>query len=427
MTRMGKFTTVTISAVALTMVLAQTASATSQWAKKYGVACTQCHTAFPRLNSYGERFMRNGYQDPDADVADGNEMGKKQINDNLYVDRVTNLFGFRLNVTPFGWKANGLADGGDQITLGNANWIQFFVAGSIAKNISFFTEMEFEEGHAKFSWYKLRFTNLAGSQMANVEVGNLSPRDYGCYPNRLRIMGPVKGDIFGVGSSGGATTPTKALMKESAGNMSSARPGVQYYGYKGPVIVWAGVSPGKAIGTQNTGVDMDSEFNYWGGLRCNLPVAEDSAFEGSGISVWGLEGTDTAAFGGPGEAKNKYSRYSVESTIRWNSLDIMAAYARGNDDNWNLDATNMDIDYDGVSLVGGYMTTLSNGKGLYYALEYDKVMSSDVSSLEAEYITPSISYFPIDNMRIGVYARIDTKHSSPNSKSTAFMNIRTMF
>lgn len=38
------------------------ANATAQWSRKYGISCTACHTVFPRLNSFGEEFLKNGYQ-----------------------------------------------------------------------------------------------------------------------------------------------------------------------------------------------------------------------------------------------------------------------------------------------------------------------------------------------------------------------------
>ena len=82
--------------------------------------------------------MWNGYQDPDAEELDGNTKGKKTINDNLAIDRVSNLLGFRLNLDVARWDANSVKDNGkveDAVTIGNANWIQFFVAGSIAKNM----------------------------------------------------------------------------------------------------------------------------------------------------------------------------------------------------------------------------------------------------------------------------------------------------
>src|ERR1017187_4753027 len=37
------------------------ADAVPAYARKYGVSCMQCHTAYPTLNAYGRMFKLNGY------------------------------------------------------------------------------------------------------------------------------------------------------------------------------------------------------------------------------------------------------------------------------------------------------------------------------------------------------------------------------
>src|SRR3990172_8155644 len=60
-------TLVTLAALTVAgFVGAPEAGAVSQWSRKYQVACAVCHTVVPRINYYGERFMRNGYQLPDT-------------------------------------------------------------------------------------------------------------------------------------------------------------------------------------------------------------------------------------------------------------------------------------------------------------------------------------------------------------------------
>src|SRR6266536_1258936 len=38
------------------------ASAIPAFARKYGLRCSACHTAWPELNAFGQRFKDNGYQ-----------------------------------------------------------------------------------------------------------------------------------------------------------------------------------------------------------------------------------------------------------------------------------------------------------------------------------------------------------------------------
>lgn len=53
-----------------------TADAIPAFARKYTLNCTACHTAPPQLNTFGERFLENGYQLPGME--DGGITGKKK-------------------------------------------------------------------------------------------------------------------------------------------------------------------------------------------------------------------------------------------------------------------------------------------------------------------------------------------------------------
>jgi hypothetical protein len=425
----------------LVAVFVVPASATAQWSRKYNLSCRTCHSAFPRLNYYGQRFMRNGYQDPDNAMADGDET-KKQLNDITFIDKIGNLLGVRLNLNVFEYKTNAIEEvSGEedvenelksQLSFGNTGWVQLFVAGSIAENQSIFIEMEFTDEKYHYSWYKYGFHNLFDTSMANVIVGNVPARDYGAYPNRLRIMGPVKGDVFNIKSSQGAN---KSNLDEAALNTSGSRPGIQYYGYQGPFVVWGGVSPGDNGATSNIGRDLNDKIHYWGGLR--LEATEDMGLpiEGSAVSAWYYKGTDTASAPAEeersefGPVMNDYTRMSFETEIRAGDFEVMAVYLMGKDENWDLTVEDqLEIEYSGFSVVGGYMQETSAGL-MHYCLQYDSVSSDDVSDLEVAYVTPSISFFPRENIRIGLYGRFEmTDGLEDEEKSNdIFLNVRTMF
>ncbi len=427
----------------LTAAFVAPASATAQWSRKYKLSCQTCHSAFPRLNYYGQRFMRNGYQDPDNMVPDGDETGKTALNDITFIDKIGNLLGVRLNINALQYRTNAIeevsADEGvdnevkDQLSFGSTGWVQLFVAGSIAKNKSIFIEMEFTDEKYHYSWYKFGFHNIFDSSLANVIVGNVPARDYGAYPNRLRIMGPVKGDVFGIKSSGGATSDD---LDEAALNASGSRPGIQYYGYQGPVLVWGGVSPGDNGATSNIGRDLNDKIHYWGGLRLEATEEMGLPIEGSAVSAWYYKGTDTGheltkARSEFGPSYNDYTRMSFETEVRAGDFEVMAAYLMGKDENWALhtDEDNwLEIEYSGISVVGGYMQETPAGL-MHYCLQYDNVTSDDVSDLEVTYVTPSISFFPRENIRIGLYGRFDMTdgRAGDEKANDIFLNIRTMF
>ena len=64
------------------------AEAVPAFARKYNVNCTVCHTRPPRLNTFGERFLENGYQMPGTE--DGGITEKRRLGD-LTLDDVTNI------------------------------------------------------------------------------------------------------------------------------------------------------------------------------------------------------------------------------------------------------------------------------------------------------------------------------------------------
>lgn len=118
----------------------ETADAVSQFSRKYKVECSTCHTVFPRLNAFGEEFMFNGFQWP-GEKSDGDKVGKEELSDDLFIDQVGNWLGARLSLTAVEYESNGLTKNGEDqnsLNFGNSNWLQFFVAGSIFKDVSIF-------------------------------------------------------------------------------------------------------------------------------------------------------------------------------------------------------------------------------------------------------------------------------------------------
>jgi hypothetical protein len=390
----------------LFLFLPRDAEAVSQWARKYEVDCTTCHTAFPRLTHFGERFMRNGFQWPD-DEPDGDTNGKNKISDNLFVDKVGNWFGARLSFTPLLYKTNDVTIDGetkDSFNLGNPNWLQFFVAGTIFKNVSIFIEQEFEVDGSKFSWFHLFFTNLADTYV-NFQVGKLSPVDFTPFPDRLRMW--QKSEILDVKSSGGAG--------ENSITIRQSRPGIQYYGYKGPVLWFAGIDNGKDAS------DLDRQKNYWGGLRLEMPNTAKSNFEGSTVGFHYYSGTDTAD-SATARVENDFRRYTFSANARYNDkFDLQATYQIGNDDNYTLEVVPVEVDFQGFTVSAAYWTY-----PVYFILQYDQIDSDDIPGLEKKKLSPSIWLFMRQNFKAGIAARFDLSSAAVKKHEVA-LQIRTMF
>jgi hypothetical protein len=393
-------------AATLFLIFPRDAEAVSQWARKYKVDCTTCHTAFPRLNQFGEKFMRAGFQWPD-DEPDGDTAGKDKVSDDLFIDKVGHWFGVRLSLTPLLYKTNSLTVDGeteDSLNIGNPNWLQFFVAGTIFKNVSIFIEQEFEIDGSKFSWFHLFFTNLADTYV-NFQVGNLSPVDFTPYPDRLRMW--QKSDVLNVKSSGG--------NGENSVTIRQSRPGIQYYGYKGPLLWFAGIDNGKDAS------DLDRQKNYWAGLRLELPTKKKSKFEGSSVGFHYYSGTDTAD-SATARIENNFSRYSFSLNARYlEKFDVQAVYQIANDDNYSLAVDPVEAKFQGLTVSAAYWTY-----PLYFILQYDQINSDDIPGLEMNKLSPSVWFFMRENFKAGLAIRFDLSDAEFKNHEYA-LQLRTMF
>ncbi|MCH8010719.1 MAG: hypothetical protein IIA61_02025 [Candidatus Marinimicrobia bacterium] len=419
-----KHTSVLMLSFMLSIIfLTSDANATSQWSRKYKTPCSTCHIAFPRLNYYGERFMLNGYQDPDTEIPDGSTLAKKVFNQMLSMDKLDNHVGIRLNLTPIQVKTKALTvnnESQEEVTYAKTNWFQVFIAGTISKNVSIFIESEFADQGFHFSWFHLGFHNIGGTSLANAFVGNLSPLDFASYANRLRQIGAIKGDIFGIKTSGGAKSVADGGngAAEDALNTSGSRPGLMYFGYKGPVVVWAGISPGESA------VDPNNKIHYWVGGKLLVSEDMESKFEGSNVTAWVYKGEDATATESA-QITNPYTRISLQGNLRYQGFDIQAAYLQTTEENYSLGQVSDEVKYSGISIVGGKQI----GK-FYPVLQFDTITYEDevYSGKKLGKITVSMSYFLRENIRLGVHARLDQDGDGDDQRSHDIQaNVRIMF
>ncbi|MDP1678385.1 MAG: hypothetical protein Q8L88_16125 [Bacteroidota bacterium] len=413
-----------------TALFSSSANATSQWARKTGMNCNACHTVFPRLNSFGDEYLRNGYQltsPREAGTSDMPQVGGIQL------EKVENLLGFRLNMTPIMWETNtfqkdsGAAKEG-RLTLGNPVWIQFFVAGNIYDDISFFSELEHSAGSFKFNWFYFNFTNLGGTSLANFQVGNVSPLEFASYPDRLPQFPNIKGEVFQLKSSNGAG--------ENSTNIRSAHPGIQYFGIYESFLFYAGASPGVS-GTAKT------QFNeFWGGAVWKMPSGMLDGFEGSNATLHYQTGTDTKNTGqetGTGtvvqksQVTNAWTRLSPQINIRYiEKLDIQAGYIIAEDNNWSLVANPAkSFKFTGLAFDAGYLLSNSWHVGAHYDnySSEDKVVATGKPVLNFQRVVPVVTYILNENMRYSIYYEADLTDvpSTVKTVDRLYMNLRMMF
>ncbi len=414
------------------------ANAIPAWSRKYDVNCQMCHAPnFARLNDYGEKFLANGYQSPDLKEPDGDTEGKKDHGDNLFLDnQIGHWFTARLNLTPIQLDTKALTVKGekkDKLTLGNTNWLQLFVAGSIHKNASIYIENEFSTASEPFhmAWYYMGLHNLGNTSWLNAQFGRLSPVIFAPYPDRLPQLPPIGNGVLRVTSSNNGGV--------SSYDMRSPRYGIQYYGYQGPVGIYAGLTPGSK--SSNSG----NQLGFWGGLRVWMPERGPEKLLGSSVGLHFDAGTDIKnpthlpTDSVDAYAENSFSRIMPGLNLRYdNKIDLQAAYVMATEDNRKLAASNAkEISYNGIRAVGSYFV---DDKWIL-SFHYDNITTSDDDKanlasgdpLRTDYqflYIPVITYLVRQNVRVSFYPGIDLrdkeKISDKENHHQFLINIRAV-
>lgn len=183
------------------------AHALPAFARKYNVNCTVCHTRPPRLNTYGERFLENGYQLPGTE--DGGTFAKKRLGD-LTLGEIGNYLAFRLkgniirnfNVSRQGPGAGIEGSPKDKTEFTFPEALSLLVAGSLTHNVGIFVELEtnLEEDTTDIERGFLTINNIYQHNLAHLRAGRLDPSAFWSFPTARQQMFNIASDITSNGS-----------------------------------------------------------------------------------------------------------------------------------------------------------------------------------------------------------------------------------
>jgi len=142
------------------------ASAIPAFARKYGLRCSACHTAWPELNAFGQRFKDNGYQlgnDRDSPIWQSNAYWPiamrttPQVHLENTTNQVTDAVPTGKTITQAGFDLSG---------------VDFLLLGTLYKDITFGLVPTLDaDGTTGLEAAFVRFDNLGHSPWANVKVG----------------------------------------------------------------------------------------------------------------------------------------------------------------------------------------------------------------------------------------------------------------
>ena len=139
------------------------------FARKYGLPCSACHEAWPKLNSFGQNFKDEGYQlnnDRDSPI---------WLNPSYWP--------VAMRVTPhwhyesLGHQSVDSGDGTVERTINTSGFdltgIDILTAGTLAKNVSFLLVPSIQSGDGTISFESanVRIDNIKGSPWLNFKFG----------------------------------------------------------------------------------------------------------------------------------------------------------------------------------------------------------------------------------------------------------------
>jgi len=156
--------------LALLLLDCRPATALPAFARKYGMPCSSCHEAWPKLSPFGQQFKDNGYQmgnDRDAPIFQQaaywpvtfriTPIWHRESTNKAQVDNSTFTGSTEAKVTTHGFDLSGL---------------DFHTGGTLAKNFSFYV-LPSSDPTASFHFESVwaRMDNLAGSTWLNIKMG----------------------------------------------------------------------------------------------------------------------------------------------------------------------------------------------------------------------------------------------------------------
>lgn len=318
---MKKIISVFIVLAGVILMLPDTSSAIPAFARKYGFNCNMCHTAFTRLNDFGQRFRQDGYQIP----------GQEGFEKNVFA-----------TPPPLAMRTSmGLVVGSNDSTTTssfNFNGLDILAAGVLHKNISFLLiyTPRLDEPAADYTGSNngvnpsqlgalesasLIFSNLA-PDLLNVRVGRFEP-DYHAISSKRTyyLISPYEIYTFGT-ETNSFVFDDNQMGIEVTGN---SRVGFHYA---------AGVVNGNGANPDN-----NKPKDLYLTMHQIIGRGEGQS-AGQRIGVFGYYGwqpTVLDSMMGPmgenaGGDNKPFRRYGGEVSLNWRTFNLRALFMQGIDD-----------------------------------------------------------------------------------------------
>src|SRR5580704_8974332 len=154
------------------LVSARPSFAIPAFARKYGLPCSACHSAWPLLNNFGQTFKDNGYQlgnGRDAPIYQQPDywpitfrvipQWHRETNSRVAVDKIA------------GNASSGQIEASMATSGFDTSSIDILTGGTLSNNISFLVQPFINSGNSSIAQTWMRLDNLVRTRWLNLKVG----------------------------------------------------------------------------------------------------------------------------------------------------------------------------------------------------------------------------------------------------------------
>ncbi len=305
--------------IALPIVAPARSEAIPAFARKYGFNCMMCHTAYPKLNDWGQRFRDNGYQVPGQE---GREKGMFETPLPLALRTSTGFNGF---------DSGGFTTGGFDV-----NGLDLLAAGVLHKNVSvlliytprideptgdFTGETPSQPGALESA--SVIFSNICTPAL-NARVGRFEPA-YHLFSSKRSyyLREPYEAYDFG-------TPANDFLFSDNQMGLELTGHFRMGFKYAAGVVNGSGITP-----------DNNKQKDYYAVLSQKIGPG-DGESAGQRISAFGYYGSQPTAqrpvepVSPTGEAAIEHNkpmyRFGGSASLNWRTLNLELLFLQGIDD-----------------------------------------------------------------------------------------------
>lgn len=413
------------------------AEAIPAFARKYDLRCNACHTREPRLNPFGERFLENGYQIPgteDGGVTGKINLGPVSVDPTRFIIAVR-LRGqvveyFKYTDIPVTNEEGEKEELEDQINLATPDIVNLFFAGTLAKNVSFFFELEgnarLEETGFERAFFLIDNIGLPG--LASVRIGRFDPSAYFSYPTHRQMLGPIQPLVdeelpLPAGLLRAPLVPNAWALKffglfDGEGNgllplrpslfNSPAEIGIDVHGrpFGRFFLYQAGIVHGTAAGVE----DFNKNKDYY--FMGRVDVGGSNFFSAS-ASAFYYKANESIRLPQPPlppptpGAYTDLTRWGLGANVRWKMVDIYGAYVKDKIDDISPMPAMLQANFDDDAWGATVEVDVLAREWLVLSARYDKMDAGGLVAVKANSSALGLQakFYPVDNF--GVFVRND--------------------